>query len=51
MLDRLSQLAPREMRRAWMTAFGNAKLDRRSTVEERDLPDLGRRKTPIGFVQ
>lgn len=50
-LDRMSQLAPREMRRAWTGAFGNAKLDGRSTIEERDLPGQSRRKGPIGFVQ
>lgn len=49
-LDRLSQLAPREMRRAWMTAFGNARLDRRGTLEVRDLPETGARRTPIGFT-
>jgi ATP-dependent Lon protease len=49
-LDRMSELAPREMRRAWMTGFGNAKLDRRGTVEVRDLPEPGARRTPIGFV-
>ncbi|GIX22794.1 MAG: ATPase AAA [Caldimonas sp.] len=49
-LDRLAELAPREMRRAWMTAFGNAKLERRSRIEVRDLPDLGTRRSPIGFV-
>src|SRR5919206_1976962 len=50
-LDRMSELAPREMRRAWMTAFGNAKLDHREQVEPQDLPDGGPRKTGIGFVQ
>ncbi len=50
-LDRMSQLAPREMRRAWTSAFGSAKLDGRSSVEERDLPGPARRKGPIGFVQ
>lgn len=50
-LDRLARLAPRDMRRAWMTAFGNARLDHRSSVEERDLPDNTRRKAAIGFVQ
>lgn len=49
-LDRFAELAPREMRRAWMTAFGNAKLDRRSRIEVRDLPELGARRSPIGFV-
>jgi len=50
-LDRMSELAPREMRRAWMTAFGNAKLDRRDTVTPSDLPEPGSRKSSIGFVQ
>jgi ATP-dependent Lon protease len=50
-LDRLSALAPREMRRAWMTAFGNARLDGRSTIELADLPDANARRSPIGFMQ
>jgi len=50
-LDRLAELAPREMRRAWMTAFGNAKLDGRGTIEVRDLPEPSARRCPIGFVQ
>jgi ATP-dependent Lon protease len=49
-LDTMAELAPREMRRAWMTAFGNAKLDRRFTVEVRDLPDPHAKRAPIGFV-
>jgi ATP-dependent Lon protease len=50
-LDRMSEMAPREMRRTWMTAFGNAKLDGRSSIEERDLPEPGRRRSAIGFMQ
>jgi ATP-dependent Lon protease len=50
-LDRMSEMAPREMRRAWMTGFGNAKLARRFHVEPRDLPEAGHRKASIGFVQ
>ena len=50
-LDRLAETAPREMRRAWMTAFGNARLDGRSQVEVRDLPAPNARRAPIGFVQ
>ena len=50
-LDAMSEMAPREMRRAWMTAFGNAKLDRRECVEVRDLPDHGPRRGGLGFVQ
>jgi len=49
-LDHMSQLAPRDMRRAWMTGFGNAKLDARDTVELRDLPPATNRKTAIGFM-
>jgi ATP-dependent Lon protease len=50
-LDRMSEMAPREMRRAWMTAFGNAKLARREQVMPADLPDSGPRRSAIGFVQ
>ena len=50
-LDRMSEMAPREMRRAWMTAFGNAKLDHRDQVAPRDLPSSAGRRSPIGFVQ
>ena len=50
-LERLAGLAPREMRRAWMTAFGNARLAGRSSVEMADLPDANTRRSPIGFVQ
>ncbi|MCA0240516.1 MAG: AAA family ATPase [Proteobacteria bacterium] len=49
-LERCAQCAPREMRRAWMTAFGNARLDGRATLELRDLPDAGSRRQPIGFT-
>lgn len=51
MLERLAEMAPREMRRAWMTAFGNARLDGRSSVELRDLPAPAGKRGPIGFVQ
>ena len=50
-LDRLSEMAPRDMRRAWMTAFGNAKLARRDQVQPHDLPDTGSRRSTIGFMQ
>jgi ATP-dependent Lon protease len=49
-LDRLASLAPREMRRAWLTAFGNARLDGRSTIEIADLPDAAPRRGPMGFT-
>lgn len=50
-LDQLAALAPREMRRALVTAFGNARLDNRFSVEPGDLPRAGTGKTRIGFVQ
>jgi ATP-dependent Lon protease len=50
-LDEMSGLAPREMRRAWMTAFGNARLDGRRSIELRDLPAPSSKRAPIGFVQ
>lgn len=50
-LDRMADMAPREMRRAWMTAFGNAKLARRTQLVPADLPDSGPRRSVIGFVQ
>ena len=50
-LERLAAMAPREMRRAWMTAFGNARLDGRATIELTDLPGATTRRSPIGFVQ
>jgi hypothetical protein len=49
-LERMSEMAPREMRRAWMTAFGNAKLAHRARVGSIDLPDAHQRRTPMGFV-
>ena len=51
LLDAMSTMAPREMRRAWMIAFGNAKLDRRCRIEPRDLPEARGRRSAIGFVQ
>ncbi len=50
-LDQLATLAPREMRRALVTAFGNARLDRRYSIEPDDLPRAGTGKSRIGFLQ
>lgn len=50
-LDHLAHMPPREMRRALMTGFGNARLDRRSTVEITDLPKAANARGRIGFVQ
>ncbi|MES2959971.1 MAG: AAA family ATPase [Pseudomonadota bacterium] len=51
-LERMSGLAPRDMRRTWTAAFGNARLDGRSAIELRDLPDAhsAGKRGPIGFV-
>ncbi|RZJ58323.1 MAG: AAA family ATPase, partial [Acidovorax sp.] len=50
-LDHLAQMPPREMRRALMTGFGNARLDRRSTVEVADMPRAAASRNRIGFMQ
>jgi ATP-dependent Lon protease len=50
-LDQLASLAPREMRRALVTAFGNARLGNRYRIESEDLPRAGSGKTRIGFLQ
>lgn len=50
-LDRLAELAPREMRHAWMTGFGNARLDGRAAIEPADLPEAQGQRAPIGFMQ
>jgi ATP-dependent Lon protease len=49
-LERVATMPPREMRRAWMTAFGNARLDGRDRIEAADLPAAAGRKGPIGFL-
>jgi ATP-dependent Lon protease len=50
-LECMSEMAPREMRRAWMTGFGNAKLDSCERVEVRHLPGAHGKRMPIGFMQ
>lgn len=51
LLDQLAELAPREMRRALMTGFGNARLAHRGQIQSDDLPKAGAGKTRIGFLQ
>jgi ATP-dependent Lon protease len=51
LLDQLAELAPRDMRRALMTGFGNARLDHRDAVKPQDLPKAGASKSRMGFVQ
>jgi len=48
-LDRLAGLAPREMRRALVGAFGNAKLDGRDALGSDDLSERSGRRQRIGF--
>lgn len=50
-LDLLGSMPPREMRRALVTAFGNARLANRYTIEPDDLPRGGPGKARIGFLQ
>lgn len=50
-IDLLAALAPREMRRALMTGFGNARLAHRDHVRVEDLPRAGNGRSRIGFVQ
>jgi ATP-dependent Lon protease len=49
-LDMLAELAPREMRRALMTGFGNAQLDGRDEIRPEDLPRSTTAKNRMGFV-
>jgi ATP-dependent Lon protease len=51
LLDHLAELAPREMRRALMTGFGNARLADRCEIALEDLPKPSAAKGKIGFVQ
>ncbi len=50
-LDQLAELAPRDMRRALMTGFGNARLQRHAEIAVDDLPKAAASKVKIGFVQ
>jgi ATP-dependent Lon protease len=50
-LDGLAELAPREMRRALMTGFGNARLAQRDCILPEDLPKAGSGKGKLGFLQ
>src|SRR5215210_7879249 len=51
LLDQLAELAPRDMRRALMTGFGNARLDARSVISLDDLPKQASAKGKLGFLQ
>lgn len=51
LINKLAEIGPREMRRALMVGFGNAKLQKRSVVKVEDLPCKKNKKTAIGFIQ
>jgi ATP-dependent Lon protease len=51
LLDVLAGMAPRDMRRALMTGFGNARLQGHDAVAPDDLPRAGGPKVKMGFVQ
>lgn len=50
-LDCLADMAPRDMRRALMTGFGNARLAQHRTVAVEDIPKSVLGKSKIGFLQ
>jgi ATP-dependent Lon protease len=50
-LDHLAELAPRDMRRALMTGFGNARLASRDQISVDDLPKAATAKSKLGFLQ
>jgi len=47
----LAALAPRDMRRALMTGFGNARLAGQATLRVSDIPKNSKGKSKIGFMQ
>ena len=49
-LDCLTKMPPREMRRAWMTGLGNARLAKRYHVSTEDLPNANGNKHKLGFL-
>ncbi|MBI2769918.1 MAG: AAA family ATPase [Burkholderiales bacterium] len=51
LLDLLAEMPPRDMRRALMTGFGNARLEQRGEIAADDLPRAGAAKGRIGFLQ
>ena len=48
-VERLAALSPREMRRAVLAAFGNAKAAGRAELSPEDVPDFRGAKRRIGF--
>ncbi len=50
-LECLAEMAPRDMRRALMTGFGNARLAGQRTLKVDDIPKSSQGKSKIGFMQ
>ena len=50
-LECLAEMAPRDMRRALMTGFGNARLAGQPTLRVDDIPKASQGKSKIGFMQ
>ena len=50
-LECLAEMAPRDMRRALMTGFGNARLAGQRTLKVDDIPKASQGKNKIGFMQ
>ncbi|MBC7601618.1 MAG: AAA family ATPase [Ramlibacter sp.] len=50
-LDVLAAMPPRDMRRALMTGFGNARLQAREEMTVDDLPKAASSKGKLGFLQ
>ena len=50
-LECLAEMAPRDMRRALMTGFGNARLAGQRTLKVDDIPKANQGKSKIGFMQ
>lgn len=50
-LDCMAEMPPREMRRALVTGFGNARLLGRDHIQPQDLPKSSSPKSRMGFVQ
>ena len=48
-LEKLAALSPREMRRAVLAAFGNAKIAGRAELKPEDVQDARGLKRRIGF--
>lgn len=50
-LDRLTEMKPREIRRALMTGLGNARLSSRYEILPQDIEESRGKKSSMGFMQ